>query len=69
MPLLLPIADLTCSDLQLMGSGVTSLSTSDLGVADDAFLSCAEFLGQQTGWSDAQKSALATVAKRSTVCI
>ena len=60
---------LTCSDLQSLGSsGLSSLTTTQISnLADQEFIDCADLLGTPSDYSDDQKEALATVAKRSTV--
>ena len=60
----MPLASLTCGDLRKMGSGVTGLTVTQLDITDACFSSCYETLGTQTGWSSAQKTQLATTAKR-----
>jgi len=63
------VSSLSCDDMQLLGSGVTSMTTSELeAMTDSDFLDCASFLGGFSTWSDSQLQSLLTVATRSGVC-
>ncbi|XP_045210879.2 uncharacterized protein LOC123562303 [Mercenaria mercenaria] len=59
------VSSLSCDDMQLLGSGVTALTTSEIeAMADSDFLDCASFLGGYSTWSTDQLSSLLTVATR-----
>jgi len=59
---------LTCDEMQLIGSGVTALTSEQIvAMTDDDFLDCASFLGSQSGWDNSQRSALLTVSTRANV--
>ena len=61
---------LTCDDMQLLGSGVTALSSSQIeATADAEFLDCAQTLGGYSTWDSSQLLSLLTVASRSGVSI
>ena len=54
----------TCTDLTTMGSGITSLTTTQLAtISTTEFYSCQSTIGSTTGWSSSQLSTLAATAK------
>jgi len=55
----------TCNDLTTMGSGITSLTTSQLNtISTSAFYSCQSLIASTTGWSTSQLTVLASIAKQ-----
>ena len=53
----------TCTDLTAMGSGITSLTTTQLATISTAdFYTCQSTIGSTTGWSSTQLSTLASTA-------
>ena len=59
---------LTCDDMQLLGSGVTAMSTTQIeAMADSDFIDCAQTLGGYSTWDSNQLLSLLTVATRSGV--
>ena len=53
----------TCTDLITMGSGITSLTTTQLATISTAdFYTCQSTIGSTTGWSSSQLSTLTSTA-------
>ena len=60
---------LTCDDMQLLGSGVTAMTSSQIeAMSDSDFIDCAQTLGGYSTWDSSQLLSLLTVATRSGVC-
>ena len=59
---------LTCDDMQLLGSGVTAMTTSQIeAVSDNDFIDCVQTLGGYSTWDSNQLLSLLTVATRTGV--
>ena len=64
----LSASTLTCDDMQLLGSGVTAMTTAQIETMSDTdFIDCAQTLGCYSTWDSNQLLSFLTVATRAGV--
>ena len=68
--LLLQLSEsLSCSDIQVMGTSATALTTTDISELDSTeFSDCVETLGAISDWDSDQLTSLASKAKAVSTC-